>query len=1164
MSNQPRPLGDRKTAGYRPRVFGGYRSAVIDGKPRFLLSDVDRMLDDPQVQFCLRVLRSPLFGVEFEFGAATPEATAFGQAQLDRIWKRSISQFSRFLEYGYCAGELTFASENERVVFDRFYDVHPLDAHPLLYKGGPHHGKVAAVRVRSSSGQNSGSGQFDLEAPNAFWFAGETRYGSLFGYPRTAGMYEPWLEKCGKNGAKQARQGWYFKNAFRGGSLRHPDGMTDLGDLETGPRLMSNQDLARQILETLKNGGVLTLPNERDKVNQADYAWVFEDAKTNADVAGLRDYPKDLDREILIGGGVPPELVEASTVGSGYSGRAIPAQVFFTSMDEVIAMLLEAIDHQILKYLMRVNFGEVRYEVRAKSLAQAVQEDPAQAGKMLGGGGEQQQQPGQPQQPQQPKPKQPAQLGMHGAESLRDRVRRLAEMDYPDLESVRLSEPFDESKHPRADDGKFGSGGGETKKEPSERQKKRASEKQKAMSGAEGLHPKEAKQTARLLADEIDAQGGWDEFAEKFSDPDRFLATFGGSIEPHAPELKRFENWYYNHSPTDSEGEPVESAVRAKWKQVMGAELPDPLPPEWTGGFEDAIITESARREEDILRKIHANLFGGVELGWSGTVSRTGGIKAVGTGPDAGKPPAYGDKARSLLEGRGEKFRQENEGRTPKENLQAQKQQAEPKRQAARDTLAKAAEDPSHAAKLTPQELAEHISHLTRDELREYARKMAEKVGGKKAELAKRIAEKALGGAKKDTQAKVKPGAKLADKPSPEFSKDVMSVVDDMEGGARFGPNKVWIGRAYDEMKKRDPSLTPEQFKEKLVEANRAGHLTLSRADLAAHLDQDDVRDSLTTYANSEYHFIVDESINYGDREDGTAAAYAFGKTKKPTEYRKGGAKPAASPLVADKPPAGDNGPTEGKTMNNADGGDPPKEIASGGASNLHPGHARIPASDLEMSIETPPGTLEKTGKGTAVASLPKYGSTVWGQGGSYAPGMVVTFDGEPHLVQAASGVGKVRDSEDGGYVGNQQKITFRPLTAVEREMHDAMKSGKKVGAKPAHELTLAEYLKEPHETPKPTKVELRKVDPKKFSGAKYVAVIHFDGSFQEISNRGDENRSPDAIKAAALEKWKKQQDPTAKHRSAVASQLRRRKPVPPEVLADYADLVQKQKEGKL
>jgi hypothetical protein len=569
MTSQPRPLGDRKTAGYRPRVFGGYRSAVIDGKPRFLLSDVDRMLDDPQVQFCLRILRSPLFGVELEFAAATPEATAFGKAQLDRIWKRSISQFSRFLEYGYCAGELTFASENDRVVFDRFYDVHPLDAHPLLYKGGPNHGKVAAVRVRSSSGQNSGSGQFDLEAPNAFWFAGETRYGSLFGYPRTAGMYEPWLEKCGKNGAKQARQGWYFKNASRGGMMRYPDGNTDMGDLETGPRLISNQDLSRQILEQYKSGGVLTLPGDRDKANPADYAWIWEDPKTNADVAGLRDYPKDLDREILIGGGVPPELVEASTVGSGYSGRAIPAQVFFTSMDEVIALLLEAIDHQILKYLMRVNFGDVRYEVRAKSLAQAVQEDPAQAGKMLGGGEEQQQQPQPPGPPQRPRPNPSAQLGMPVAESLRDRVRRLAEMDYPDLESV--------------------------------------------------------------------------------------------------------------------------------------------------------------------------------ELGWAGTTSRTGGIKAVGTGPDAGRKPLYGDAARSVLEGRGEKFKEANEGLTPKEKLQADKQKAEPKRQAARDVLAKLAENPSLSATIKPEDLVEHISQLTRDELREYARKMAEKVGGKKAELAKRIAEKSLG-----------------------------------------------------------------------------------------------------------------------------------------------------------------------------------------------------------------------------------------------------------------------------------------------------------------------------------------------------------------------------------------------------------------------------------
>lgn len=189
-----------------------------------------------------------------------------------------------------------------------------------------------------------------------------------------AGAYEPWLEKCGRHGAKQSRQLWFKKGAFSGGSIRYPIGKTSYDDGQGGQVTIDNQDLARQIAEDVMAGGVMSLPSTTDK--NGNYVWVYEPPKAGNEVRNILDYPEQLDKEILIGFGIPPELVSAATVGSGYSGRAIPAQMFFSSLDEVVALLVKAIDEQIIRNLVRVNFGKQEYEIIPNSLAEKVGREP--------------------------------------------------------------------------------------------------------------------------------------------------------------------------------------------------------------------------------------------------------------------------------------------------------------------------------------------------------------------------------------------------------------------------------------------------------------------------------------------------------------------------------------------------------------------------------------------------------------------------------------------------------------------------------------------------------------------------------------------------------------------------------------------------------------------
>lgn len=75
----------------------------------------------------------------------------------------------------------------------------------------------------------------------------------------------------------------------------------------------------------------------------------------------------------------------------------------------------------------------------------------------------------------------------------------------------------------------------------------------------------------------------------------------------------------------------------------------------------------------------------------------------------------------------------------------------------------------------------------------------------------------------------------------------------------RFGDRKVFISHAYRAYRERYPEdrVSESTFKERLIEANRAAFLTLTRADLVQAMDPADVSNSEIRYLNATFHFIV-------------------------------------------------------------------------------------------------------------------------------------------------------------------------------------------------------------------------------------------------------------------------------------------------------------------
>lgn len=372
----------------------------------FSYFDVEAMRRDPEISLGLYVLQAPLSRAKWAIKCKDESAAKWADATLKRFWLNDVIKAARMLEWGASGGEPMYRidEDTELVEYVSLRDVHFFDAKPLEYKG-----ELVGLGISKADPAR-------LFAPRFAWWVNEQECSNLYGRPRLMGAFEPWMEQRGRKGAIDIRRGWFWKNAFSSGLLRHPAE----GTLEIDGRTMSFQQYARQILEEIESGAMMALPSMFDE--NGKQLWEYESPKINGTGEFLIQYPKELDTEKLKGMGIMPEVIQASETGSGWSGRSVPFLVFLVGEDRIIFTILMGFKKHVLDPLMMANFGigPDDYAIEPESLVP--KDEPPQ-------------QPGQGAPNQGPPPNQPR--------------------DPQQLMGGRVQMSFDESQHPRDDGGKF-------------------------------------------------------------------------------------------------------------------------------------------------------------------------------------------------------------------------------------------------------------------------------------------------------------------------------------------------------------------------------------------------------------------------------------------------------------------------------------------------------------------------------------------------------------------------------------------------------------------------------------------------------------------------------------------------------------------------------------
>lgn len=347
---QPQELLGTKSASYdpMPSAYGNFQYLGI-GRPPFTAAVISAMLTDPRVIYGLWLIKGPILSnAHVKVDCPNETVRQYVIDQINRFWTNSAVRALKAIEWGYASGEVIYREKDGLVQFDELRDFHSPDVRIVVKDGN-----AVGVELRNTRTKHS---RLFFGFPKTFLHTHWREKARYYGLSRLYGVHIPWWEIWSDGGYRDIRRLWYYKNSFEGGTMRHPPGQSRT---EQEGVLKSNRDIARELIEKKRTGGVLTLPNT-PAGDSGNYAWEYEPPQANVAPEGLLEYGETLRDEILEALGIPPEIVSSGgDQGFGSStGRQVPQMAFYAILQELLQWLVTDLDDYILRPLVRIVFGE--------------------------------------------------------------------------------------------------------------------------------------------------------------------------------------------------------------------------------------------------------------------------------------------------------------------------------------------------------------------------------------------------------------------------------------------------------------------------------------------------------------------------------------------------------------------------------------------------------------------------------------------------------------------------------------------------------------------------------------------------------------------------------------------------------------------------------------
>lgn len=413
-------LQEESTVGYRPVMPLEALWLSGNDQPQITLRrDIEFMQMHPIVSIALEYYKSGIAAAEFWGGpdhqnpqndkgkpiSPDQRVAEFVVAHCERFWQRGVPLIQEGgYVHGWCPGEHIYREINGMLTWSHLKAFHPHDGFILTCNFQPVGVRVKGVRNKQPVDMWLANEHIPAKG---CWYAHRPRYGQFYGRSQLIGAWRPWRRLGWRDAVEQVIDAAIYRAGYVGPIVGHPP--EDMQTAQTGipgtradgaghPR-RSARDVARQMVEWAKAGAGFTKSTAKYPQTQGGGdKWTIDFPQHVMDVSPLISAAQYLESQIMLGIGVPPELIKASETGSGYSGRSIPREAFLDGQQKIADALLQMFVEQVLRPLVLLNFGDVPFEVSCKSLLKSQSDEKQGQG--------QQPQPGQP--GQQPQPEQPS------------------------------------------------------------------------------------------------------------------------------------------------------------------------------------------------------------------------------------------------------------------------------------------------------------------------------------------------------------------------------------------------------------------------------------------------------------------------------------------------------------------------------------------------------------------------------------------------------------------------------------------------------------------------------------------------------------------------------------------------------------------------------------
>ncbi len=340
-------------------------SPLVDRIPPFQLQTAELMRFDPQLRIGLGARNGLLLAAQVQVTSDDERVVEWVSQQWDRLWSRHGQAMLRAKLYGFLPFEVKLKVRSQG-------NFRGLIEAQSLRERLPRHARLLTLDDQLCGFRWKGgpAAEQTLLAPQALVCTYGAEFDNHYGVSLLERAYPAWYEKYSDGGVKQTLRMRMVKDSYLGDILWYPaDRKVETQD----GRSISWRDVAREVVENRTSGGALTLPMvyDHDGRRLVDYT----PPRDTGNATAIFQWKRDNDLELLKALEVPPEIIEASASGSGYSGRWIPFTVAVSAVQSEFTELVECVDRDVLRPLARLNFGpQTEFEIRPRPLTEVLQQ----------------------------------------------------------------------------------------------------------------------------------------------------------------------------------------------------------------------------------------------------------------------------------------------------------------------------------------------------------------------------------------------------------------------------------------------------------------------------------------------------------------------------------------------------------------------------------------------------------------------------------------------------------------------------------------------------------------------------------------------------------------------------------------------------------------------